>query len=320
MMQHPNTMMGMGGQRNMPPSSAGGGAPGLSMAGLAGSSMNQYPPNMMSSLGRSTSTGNAYISPDQHQQQQQQQTPGDLFALLNKGSSSAGGANLSQLGNNGVNLGGGSVGSVGPGQGAPGMSGLHSASMLGAPGNIGGSSDVAGLSMVPGGGMDSLSMGSHGAQDTNPFDINEFPALGGAPGTGRISSGSILGGGNFGAYPDSSQQSTEFTSMMSADSFPSLPGSSTHDSGSGQGGGVGSVGGGGGGQTSGQGSDSTDAKQTQYGLLGLLAVIRMMDADLNTLALGSDLTTLGLNLNSARLLYSTFSSPWAEGPSKSDPQ
>ena len=32
--------------------------------------------------------------------------------------------------------------------------------------------------------------------------------------------------------------------------------------------------------------------------MGLLGVIRMTDQDLNTLALGCDLTTLGLNLNS----------------------
>jgi hypothetical protein len=36
----------------------------------------------------------------------------------------------------------------------------------------------------------------------------------------------------------------------------------------------------------------------RYGLLGLLNVIRMTDQDLNTLALGSDLGSLGLNLNS----------------------
>jgi hypothetical protein len=36
----------------------------------------------------------------------------------------------------------------------------------------------------------------------------------------------------------------------------------------------------------------------RFGLLGLLSVIRMTDPDLNTLALGTDLTTLGLNLNS----------------------
>lgn len=55
-----------------------------------------------------------------------------------------------------------------------------------------------------------------------------------------------------------------------------------------------------------------------YGLLGLLNVIRMTDPDLTTLALGTDLTTLGLNLNSPELLWKTFSSPWADGPAKQE--
>ena len=44
---------------------------------------------------------------------------------------------------------------------------------------------------------------------------------------------------------------------------------------------------------------SKDAALTndRWGLLGLLGVIRMTDADLNTLALGCDLTALGLDLN-----------------------
>jgi len=58
----------------------------------------------------------------------------------------------------------------------------------------------------------------------------------------------------------------------------------------------------------------------QFGLMGLLGVIRMTDPDLNTLALGSDLTTLGLNLNSSECLYSTFASPWAESPCTREPQ
>lgn len=58
----------------------------------------------------------------------------------------------------------------------------------------------------------------------------------------------------------------------------------------------------------------------QYGLLGLLNVIRMSDPDLNTLALGSDLTTLGLNLNASESLYTTFASPWAEGPATREPK
>ncbi len=50
-----------------------------------------------------------------------------------------------------------------------------------------------------------------------------------------------------------------------------------------------------------------------YGLLGLLGVIRMTDADRNALALGSDLTLLGLNLGSTEQIYSTFSGPWSDG-------
>jgi len=57
-----------------------------------------------------------------------------------------------------------------------------------------------------------------------------------------------------------------------------------------------------------------------YGLLGLLGVIRMSDADRNALALGSDLTSLGLNLNSPDQLYSTFASPWSDSPTTREPQ
>lgn len=60
------------------------------------------------------------------------------------------------------------------------------------------------------------------------------------------------------------------------------------------------------------------AQEDVYGLLGLLSVIRMTDPDLTTLALGTDLTTLGLNLNSPDPLWKTFVSPWAEGPSKQE--
>ena len=50
----------------------------------------------------------------------------------------------------------------------------------------------------------------------------------------------------------------------------------------------------------------------RFGLLGLLGVIRMNNVDLTTLALGTDLTTLGLNLNSPDSLYKSFTSPWSE--------
>jgi CCR4-NOT transcription complex subunit 2 len=56
-----------------------------------------------------------------------------------------------------------------------------------------------------------------------------------------------------------------------------------------------------------------------YGLLGLLGVIRMTDADRNALALGSDLTMLGLNLGTTEQIYSTFSSPWSDNLSAKEP-
>ena len=44
--------------------------------------------------------------------------------------------------------------------------------------------------------------------------------------------------------------------------------------------------------------EKKSALNDRFGLFGLLNVIRMTDQDLNTLALGTDLTLLGLNLNS----------------------
>mmetsp|Transcript_18343 Transcript_18343/g.33259 ORF Transcript_18343/g.33259 Transcript_18343/m.33259 type:complete len:483 (-) Transcript_18343:126-1574(-) len=68
------------------------------------------------------------------------------------------------------------------------------------------------------------------------------------------------------------------------------------------------------------GSGGGSALSGDYGLLGLLGVIRMSDADRNALALGSDLTSLGLNLNSSDQLYSTFAGPWSENPTTREPQ
>lgn len=62
------------------------------------------------------------------------------------------------------------------------------------------------------------------------------------------------------------------------------------------------------------------SREHAFGLLGLLGVIRMTDADLNTLALGTDLTALGLNLNSPNCLYNSFLSPFADSPSHRDPE
>lgn len=72
-----------------------------------------------------------------------------------------------------------------------------------------------------------------------------------------------------------------------------------------------------------QGMKSTQPAQApsdSYGLLGLLGRIRNNDPDLTSLSLGIDLTTLGLNLNSAENLYKTFGSPWSNEPVKGDPE
>eukprot|EP00916_Digyalum_oweni_P025544 GHVL01042058.1.p1 GENE.GHVL01042058.1~~GHVL01042058.1.p1 ORF type:complete len:332 (+),score=69.65 GHVL01042058.1:552-1547(+) len=59
-----------------------------------------------------------------------------------------------------------------------------------------------------------------------------------------------------------------------------------------------------------------------FGLLGILKVIRMTEPDLNMLALGMDLTTLGLNLHSpdSRAIHSTFRSPWSSEPCAPEPE
>ncbi|RZF33552.1 hypothetical protein LSTR_LSTR008198 [Laodelphax striatellus] len=54
----------------------------------------------------------------------------------------------------------------------------------------------------------------------------------------------------------------------------------------------------------------------QFGMVGLLTFIRAAETDPNlvSLALGQDLTALGLNLNSPDNLYPTFGGPWADMP------
>ncbi|KAI4878061.1 hypothetical protein NFI96_011661, partial [Prochilodus magdalenae] len=54
----------------------------------------------------------------------------------------------------------------------------------------------------------------------------------------------------------------------------------------------------------------------QFGMIGLLSFIRAAETDTGMvhLALGSDLTTLGLNLNSPENLYPKFASPWVSVP------
>lgn len=52
----------------------------------------------------------------------------------------------------------------------------------------------------------------------------------------------------------------------------------------------------------------------QFGMIGLLTFIRESDPNLVSLAMGQDLTTLGLNLNSSENLHPCFGGPFVEQP------
>ena len=67
-------------------------------------------------------------------------------------------------------------------------------------------------------------------------------------------------------------------------------------------------------------SQSSEPAIDEFGLCGLLKVIRMNNPNLNSLALGLDLTTLGLNLNASDNIHKSFASPWAEESHKGEPQ
>lgn len=69
-----------------------------------------------------------------------------------------------------------------------------------------------------------------------------------------------------------------------------------------------------------QGVKSMQSAQAAPDSFGLLGLFRMSDPDLTSLALGIDLTTLGLNLNSTENLHKTFGSPWSDDPAKGDPE
>jgi CCR4-NOT transcription complex subunit 2 len=132
--------------------------------------------------------------------------------------------------------------------------------------------------------------------ESGQFDTSNFPLL--SAGFNRS---------NLGSLPQ--QHHPDDFTLLNED-FPALPGSLPKtpareellQSGPGVDGKSGSSSGGSVGADVG-GSGNKDAK---YGLAGLLDVIKMTDRELNILALGSDLTTFGLNLNSAECLFSSF--------------
>lgn len=184
----------------------------------------------------------------------------------------------------------------------------------------------------------------------NAFDPAEFPSLGNRDNSSG-SNQSLSARPNYvGMVKQPAMESNEF--QMSNEDFPALPGSNSGGLGQGAMSGSGSqldgimassIAGlsaegskqlqGGSGQT--MSSEEAQSKRgiitspdglvtnipssmvrDQFGMIGLLTFIRAAETDPNlvSLALGADLTTLGLNLNSEVNLYPTFAGPWAETP------
>ncbi|CAM9350250.1 unnamed protein product [Pylaiella littoralis] len=309
---------------------AGGGAGAATREGGAGGVYMQHPTQQGGAAGqRAMQDGIPYPAADL------------LSAVGNKGATNMAPQRLSsgQLAMDGAGAGPspfGGAGGSGGGSGAGGNGsdlGVHG---LGGGGAAVGNGAGAGLGAGLGGG------GAPGRHSSLSFDMKEFPALG--SGMANLN----LGGADEGYSRQAYRGEPQGFSMQS-DDFPALPvaapsagvccqtgsaalgGTAFHPPTAADGVGAGSLRGApgqprpmgpgvAGGPTAAAVVAASEGKAKKYGLLGLLGVIRMTDPDLNTLALGSDLTTVGLNLDSAEVLYATFASPWAEEPATPAPQ
>ena len=171
------------------------------------------------------------------------------------------------------------------------------------------------------------------------LDMNEFPSLGGSRQATTYSSVATIR--NNGGYGEA-QRPAEFD--LNEASFPALPSSGGPSKNSGHGssksnssaarGGNGhansnSSNSGGGGRAATQRSASaagastsrgdTNSQTRQYGILGLLDVIRMSDPALHMLTLGIDLSSIVPNINSQEYLHTKFASPWSDTPTTGTP-
>ncbi|CAH1111237.1 unnamed protein product [Psylliodes chrysocephalus] len=179
-----------------------------------------------------------------------------------------------------------------------------------------------------------------GSGDTNTpslLDLSEFPSLTNRNSGDNVPQPSPMPGAKpyVGMVKQPISEASEFT--MSSEDFPALPGTQNRDGaspGSNNSGDKNTSGGAGDGVSSREGEKngsksgiqtSPDGRVTnipgsmvndQFGIVGLLTFIRAAETDPNlvSLALGQDLTALGLNLNSPDNLYPTFAGPWAEHP------
>mmetsp|Transcript_2399 Transcript_2399/g.4999 ORF Transcript_2399/g.4999 Transcript_2399/m.4999 type:complete len:434 (-) Transcript_2399:1309-2610(-) len=191
------------------------------------------------------------------------------------------------------------------------------------PGSGPGSGDQQVASQAGGAPASGSSMQQRGTNGSNPTSNVSSPFLGSRSGSGA--GDAVIGAGGAGGI--SSNGSNPLLNGLAG----GLAGLSIGgDSGSG---GArpssGSVGGGGSNNPSSSsvaataaiGADGAagSAINSDFGLLGLLSIIRMTDSDRNALALGDDLAALGLDMKSKDKLTDTFGGPFTDKPASSEP-
>ena len=166
--------------------------------------------------------------------------------------------------------------------------------------SVGGSGPFGGQSVSRANSSGSVG-GLYGGNDVDNTGAGSGGAGSQLEGGGLLGGAGIGGLGALGALQSNSNPTSSLTGQSRASAPGTIVGSSSNAA----------VGAG--------SSVAGTALSGDYGLLGLLGVIRMTDADRNSLALGSDLTLLGLSLGSSDQIYQTFSSPWTESVSSKEP-
>ena len=151
--------------------------------------------------------------------------------------------------------------------------------------------------------------------------LGDFPHLGGAMGRSppqhAMMAGNMMGFGGMTGYGGKKSPKMREEFSITSEMFPALPGAkaggSTDEEGGAEPPGVGPR------SSPKEGQPRAEPGPDRcggFGLLGLLRIIQLPDPDLKMLALGTDLTTLGLNLGTPDHLFPTFQSPWQDGPLK----
>ena len=145
----------------------------------------------------------------------------------------------------------------------------------------------------------------------------DFPALG-SPVQQAQRSGDIAGLGGAGAVGSSTSNggmnNPIFNGLAGGIASLNLQDSSASSSGGNPGGTKSSSSGGGGGPDGAPGT----AINSEYGLLGLLSLIRMSESDRNALALGEDLSVLGLSLSTSARILDSFGGPFTDKVAATD--